>query len=299
MKASSLTLTLALGLIPKVTRQRYSDTLFGIPKANAILQDIEKKVDAEYYKEEKGLILVDEVQDYVLPDDVRLVRGVYEVPAGKLVPDKSNNIPFEMVGHNRLRLSRAPVVSDTSDDFSGTATGNAGDNFSLYDTVELVAPLEENSLKSALVVINLLLTNQISHRIIKSNDPVNNKLEISGEFPVATREFDTYNVYHNYFLMDVMRYITRVSDVADTIDIPQDWEELFVAGLRYYYEKQTDMESSQYRIASEEYGRLLREMASDEKRKVGTHPSQVPRAIPDFNNHTDDRSYNRYYPHQN
>lgn len=296
MKASTLTLTGALGLIPKVLFQRYGGSTnytFAIAKANAILQDIEKEFDSDYYKKEYPLIIQDGITDYDVNENIRKVRGVYEVPAGWVIPDKRHTVSVDFLD-TRLRLKHVPVAN-TTDDFSGTVTGNFAGNLAKFeDTVNLGSPVTSNKYKSALCRYTDISTGLTHNRIIASNDPTDDSITLNGNLPALPAASDTFDVITNYFIIEALDYITRVTDETAALPIPIDWEELVQAGLRFYYDKQTDQESNQTRSSGAEYSRLLKKASADEKRKQGDYPKQVPRDIPNFNKHD---ATTRFGPH--
>lgn len=302
MLASTQTLAAALGLIPKVLFMRYggaNDYTFGKAKANAVIQDMEKEFDSDYYKREYPLIILDGVTDYEIPTTIRKFRGLYEVPADWVIPDKEHPISVELI-ETRLRLLHTPVVNNDQDILNKEVDGAfpVGSKNGFYDTSELGPPKTDNQFRSALCRYTVGATGITHSRIIISNDPANAAVTLNGDLPAApvtpNGSADNYSIYHNYYVIEALDYITRVTNENNALPIAQDWEELFVAGLRFYYEKQTDQESSNYRDASFEYNRLLKKAAADEKRKQGTHPKPKPRDIPDFNKHD---SSTRFGPH--
>lgn len=289
MKASTLTLTQAVSLIPKILAQRYSqNTVFQMAKANAILQDIEKQFDAEYYKAEYPLILLDGITDYTPNANIRKIRGIHEVYPGHVVPDMDNIVQFEIIGE-RIRLKKEPVVNDDTDISSTITSVTSKSKF--HDTVEL-ASLDENSLRSALCAFTDLSTGLTHHLLVAGNDPADDSISLNGEFPALPAALDTYKVYKNYYMINAYRYINRVTNPATALDILQDWEELFCAGLRFYYDKQSDEQSKNTVVSSNEYARLLKKAASDENRKFGSMPFIKPRTIPNLNLHGQNSSFN-------
>lgn len=280
MKNSSLTLAGALNLIPKVLFQRYGGTgnyAFAIAKANAIFQDIEKEFDSEYYLREHPLVLVDGMTDYTIPTTIRKVQGIYDVPNGWVVPDTLNPINVSFFG-DKIRLKHTPIV-DSSADFTGTISGVTSKN--KFASASFAA-LTDNSLKSSLCQFYDLSTTLTHNRIILSN--ASSSIVLNGELPeLPVAGSDTYKIYRNYFLIKALDYIPRLTSESTVLPIPIDWEELFQAGLRFYYDKQTDQESVQSRVSGQEYSRLLKKASSDEKKKQGEYPMVMPRDIPDFN----------------
>lgn len=294
MKATSLTLAAALDLIPKVLQQRYAQTYtFAKAVANDILQDMEKEFDSEYYKNEYPLIIIDGVTDYTLSEDIRKFRGLYEVPADWVIPDKKNPISVDLIG-TRLRLLHTPVAND-DEDLSGTVTGfDVTSKVKFEDTDNLGTDKTDNQYRSALTQYTVTATGLIYSRINISNDTSDSTVTMNGDLPALPAVGDTYNILHNYYIIEALDYIQRVTDETAVLPIAQDWDALFRAGLRFYYDKQTDQESNKSKISGAEYSRLLLKAGSDEKRKQGDYPKPIPRDFPDFNKHD---SSTRFGPH--
>lgn len=280
MKASTIALSGLLNLLPKILRQRYDDTLFGVPKGNSVIGDIEKKCDAEDYKGEYPLILLDGITDYVYNTAIRHFRGIYQVAADAIIPDRGNPITFEIIG-KALRLAKEPLVDDT-DDISSTVTGPVGAALDRFedDVAGVLDDLSDNELRSSICKYTRLADNSVVYRTVAGNDASSTYVLLNGELPVLPAVGDTYEIIWNYYLIDAVNYITRLAAITDTVDIPQDWEELFVCGLRYYYEKQADQASNGTTLAKAAYNEQIKMFQADEFRKIGAQPKPVPRDIP-------------------
>jgi hypothetical protein len=246
-------------------------------KANAILQDIEKEFDSEYYLREHPLVLIDGITDYTLPSAIRKVNGVYDVPAGWVTPDTLNPVNVSFFG-DKIRLKHTPIV-DSTNDFSGAIS--AVTNKRQFSSISFAA-YTDNALRSSLCQFYDFSTSTTHNRVIVSN--TGSTIVLNGELPeLPVVGVDSYQIYRNYFLVKALDYIPRITSESALLPIPIDWEELFQAGLRFYYDKQTDQESVQSRVSGQEYSRLLKKASSDEKKKQGEYPMAVPRDIPDFN----------------
>lgn len=279
MKASVRTLQSILDLLPLVLQRRYDKNTFGVGAANEVLSEIEQLCEADYFVGETGLLLRAGVTDYPLPDSVRQIKGLYEVPAGDVVTDKLHPIAHVING-NTLRLEDAITLSD-DDDISGTvAVGAPSNKAVVYDTVNF-GTLEEDDQMGRLLRLTHA-NGTIEFRILKGNTPDDSTVDINGELDALAAAADTYLITSNFLIIEHTRYLARLpaGTTATVIPLPQDFENLFRAGLFFKYHTQADNLSKESKFWGEEYGRLMGNFAVDTTKIRGTSIRNSGRSLP-------------------
>lgn len=278
MKASSLTLGDVLNLLPLTLKRRYDPAKFAPGAANEVLADIEK-CDSDLLVGETGILLVEGVTDYRLPDSVRQIKGLYLVPAGDVVPDIGHPVAHEFF-KDRIRLAETPTMSD-DDDISGTVSISAPSDKTLLYHLTAFADLDEDALISRLAKVTHA-NGVVEYAILKGNSTT--EANINGELVALATAGDTFLVTSNYMLLQHQRYLARVptgaAADATVIDIPQDFDYLFRAGMFFRYHAQSDSLSKETKFWEAEYLNELEKFNVDTSKGRGTTTRNAPRSIP-------------------
>lgn len=281
MKASAKTLQNFQELLPLVLARRYQ-TPFLVQVANEVLGEIEKSCESDYLVGELGLVLRDGVTDYALDAAIRHVRGIYEVPAGAIVPDRDHPILHRVFG-STLRLDEPPTLSGDAD-ISGTVpVGATADKTKVYDNgASKFGSYEADELAGRLVrVVHAAGTTE--YRILKGNTPASSVVDINGELAALALAGDTYLVTADFFIIEHARYLSRVTTSnynTAAVDIPQDFEDLFRVGLTYKYHLQADSMSKETQKLEEEYEALKALFRADTTKPRGTSVRNTGRSMP-------------------
>lgn len=280
MQASSKTLESLLALLPRNVQQRYNPATWSVPKANIVLADIETETDPDFLKAERAILLLNGVTDYALDSSVRATLGLYEVLPGDVRPCKSYPMPFDVIGET-LRLTEPAALTGT-DDVTGTLLAGSHTTSRIYDnTSGKLDAFDINELKGRILRVTHLpgASQVVEDRIIVSNDPVAKTATINGAFSFTPASSDTYLISDNFLILAYMRYLRRFTSVTSVLDLPQDFEELFLCGMRWQYEKQVEEGSKEAQLAFQAYrAEKLRMKASFRKRMDSPRP--VPRKLP-------------------
>lgn len=284
MKASTKTLQNFVDLLPLVLARRYQPA-FTVAVANEVLSEIEQACDPDHLVAETGLLLLENVTDYVLPASVRVVRGIYGVIAGDVVPDKNHPVAHE-VHRNTLRLAEPPILSETAD-ISGTVSiGAPADKTLVYDSTagKLDTALDDDELQSRLIKVTHA-NGTIEYRILSGNTPADKVANINGELDALAVAGDTYTITDNFFIIEHLGYLSRFpgtgsTPLAVTVDIPQDFEFLFRAGLTAKYHLQADSLSREADEWKKTYAEQLQTFRIDTTKARGTATRNQPRSLP-------------------
>jgi len=279
VKASSKTLRNYLDLIPLVLKVRYG-TPFAVQATNELLAEIEEVCDADYFVGETGLLLLEGRTDYRLADSIRHVKGVYGVEAGKVVPDKNHPVDFEIQG-SKLRLAEPPTL-DEGEDISGTVpVGAPADTSVVFDDTagKLDSTLEEDALLGRLIRVTHA-SGAVEYALLRGNTPDDFTANLNGELAAVAAQGDTYLITPNFFIIEHQRYLTRVTTDTSVVDIPQDFENLFRAGLTWKYNLQADKLSKETVSWGQQYGSLLNSFRVDLSKSRGTAVRNSPRSMP-------------------
>lgn len=284
MKASAKTLQDFVNLLPVVLAKRYQPA-FTVAVANEILAEIEQACDPDYLVAETGLLLLENVTDYVLPASVRNIRGLYGVVAGDLVPDKNHPIAHE-VHRNTLRLACAPHLSATANISGTVSAAPPADKTKVYDSTagKLDTALDEDELKSRLVKVTHA-NGTIEYRILSGNTPTSKVADINGELDALALAGDTYTITANFLMIEHLGYLSRfpgtgATPLAVTVDIPQDFEFLFRTGLTAKYHLQADSLSNEASAWGKQYADQLQGFRIDTTKARGTATRNQPRSLP-------------------
>ncbi len=279
MKASTATLGDVLDLLPLTLARRYDKGRFGAKAANEVLSEIEQQCDPDLFVGESGLILLEGVTDYRLPDSVRQIKGLYVVPAGDVVPDRDHPVAHQFLG-NKLRLEEPWTLSDDAD-ISGTVSASPpSDKTQVYHT-SLFAALEEDALVSYLARVTHA-SGSVEYAILKGNSTT--AALVNGELAAQAVAGDSFLITTNFLLIEHQRYLARFTpgDAALTtvLDLPQDFEYLFRCGLFLRYHSQSDSLSKETKFWAEEYATQLAKFSIDTSKPRGTSTRNSARSIP-------------------
>ncbi len=284
MKASAKTLQNFVDLLPLVLARRYAP-LFAVAAANEILAEVEQSCDPDYFSVETGLLVLEGITDYTLPATVRAIRGVYGVLAGDVVPDKNHPVTHEL-HRNTLRLLSLPVVSD-NDDISGTVSVSPpSDLRKVYDATagKLDTALDDDELKGRLVRVTHL-TGTVEDRILAGNTAADKTADLNAELAALAVAGDAYLITDNFLIIEHNGYLTRFpgtgnAPLSPVVDLPQDFEFLFRAGLTYKYHLQADALSKETDSWRTQYAEQLQTFRIDTTKARGTSTRNQPRSIP-------------------
>lgn len=272
MKPSTMTLDDVLGLLPRTLRQRYSGGAFPWRAGNQVLAEFEKELEDFHFIGEQGLLLEAGKTDYVLDPSIRHLRGIYQVVFGDNTPYRPAPIRFIQQGSG-IRLDTTPTLSDEADVTGTVPAGGPGNRFTLFD--DTAGKLDSDTWDEGALAGRLLrvthASGDVEWRLLKGNTPEDNTADINGELDAVAAQGDTYLITANFYMMEVLEYLTRLTATADTLPIPQDWESCFLAGLRYYYELQSEEASPSTGEWAREWKRHLILIKSD-----GRHRPAAP-----------------------
>ncbi len=283
MKPSTMTLDDALGLLPRTLRQRYSGGAFPWKAANLVLADFEKELEDHYFIGEVALLLLDGVTDYELDPVIRHLRGIYQVlPTISPTPYRMQPIKF-VQQENSIRFDNTPVLSD-DDDITGTVP--APGSFE-YDKVfdDTVGNLDDTVLSDDGLAGRLLrvthLDATVEWKLLRGNTVADYTANINGALTAFAATGDSYLITANFYMMEVVKYLTKLTALTDVLPIPQDWEACFLAHLRYRYEAQSEEGSDTTGFWFREYRRELNTIKADNRHRSDT-PQKRPRSVPPF-----------------
>lgn len=278
MKASTKTLQNHLDLVPRTLVGRYMPA-FGVACGNEILADLEQACDPDVFVGETGLVLLEDVLDYALPATVRNVKGLYPVAAGDCIPDRDHAYPHRVVGDS-LRLLEAFTFSD-DEDISGTvAASPPADLTAVYDTTAgKLDTLEDDELLGRLIRVTHA-SGVVEYRILKGNTPASFTADINGSLRAQAAAADAYLITPNFLIIEHNRYLTRLTAATETVDIPQDFEFLFRAGLAWKYNLQADQLSRETKTWGDTYADQLQNFRIDTTKARGTAIRNQPRSMP-------------------
>lgn len=282
MKASTKTLQDFRALLPLVLAGRYQ-VPFAVQVGNEVLSEIEQLCDPDYLVGETGLLLLDGVTNYPLDAAIRQIRGVYEVPAGEVAPDRNHPVAHRIVG-NDLRLDEAPTLSE-EDDITGTVpAAPPADLAVVYDNTagKLDSALDEDELAGRLIRVTHA-SGAVEWRVLKGNTPGSYTADINGRLAAQAAQGDTYLISASYLLIEHARYLTRIAAATYNtvaVDIPQDFENLFRVGLAYKHHLQADSLSKECKKMEEEYEFLKTSFRADTTKVRGTSIRNTGRSMP-------------------
>lgn len=277
-----MTLEGAQNLIPAVLRSRYSDD-FLVAVGNEVLGDIEQECDPDYFRAETPLILLEGATDYALPDSVRHVRGVYEICAGDVTPDRNHPVAIEVLG-NTLRLGEPWSLSET-EDISGTVAAGAPAAYNLLfdDTAGKLdgTDLEDDELKSRLVTItHAAPASVVEYRIALGNSVDDTTVTLNGNLLALAIAGNTYRITSNFLIIEHTRYLTRFTAKAGVLPVSQEFEKLMRIGLTYKFHFQADEMSREAKEWQTKYQDELDRFRIDTTKPRGMVPRNVPRSLP-------------------
>lgn len=281
MKHSTMTLEEARDLLPRTLRQRYSGGAFPWKVANLILAEFEKELEDHYFIGEVALLLEAGKTDYVLPATVRKLRGIYQVVFPQTgVPYRPAPVDF-IQQEQSIRLDVMPILSE-DDDITGTVpAGGPGTLDTLFD--DTAGKLDADTLDEDALAGRLLRVTHaggaVEYKLLSGNTPEDTTAEINGALAAVAAEGDTYLITANFYMMEVVKYLTRLTALEDTLPIPQDWEAAFIAYLRYYYEAQSEEGSANTSFWFREMRRQLVIIKADGRHR-GDTPKRKGRSIP-------------------
>lgn len=277
-----MTLDDALGLLPRTLRQRYSAGAFPWKAGNIILGELEKELEEKHFIGETALLLKANTSDYVLPATVRQVRGIYTVNPGAVIPYRPAPVPFQELG-TTIRLEGAPTLSDEADITGTVPAGGDGSLLTLFDDTagKLDADtLDEDELAGRYLEVTHL-NDTVESKILSGNTPDDTTADINGGLLAVAAEGDTYLITANFLMMEVLNYLTRLTALADTLPIPQDWEACFIAYLRYHFEAQSEEGSPTTAFWFREARRQLDIIKADGRHRRD-NPVKRGRSLPPF-----------------
>lgn len=281
MKASVLTLDGARNFIPAALRQRYSDD-FLVAIGNEVLGDIEQECDPDYFRGEFGLLLLDGITDYALDSSIRHIRGIYEVPAGDVIPDREHPFAFEVLG-SKLRLKEVPIFNEDDADITGTTpAGTYTDRTVVKDTTagKLDSALDEDELQSRLLILTHVLSGVKEYRILRGNTPDDFTADLNGELDSVQLVNDTYRVTVNFLILEHTRYLSRFTAKTSVLPLSQDFEKLLRIGLTFKYHFQADEMSREATEWQQKYQDELDRFRIDTTKPRGMAPRNRPRSLP-------------------
>jgi hypothetical protein len=280
VKASTQALKDVIALLPLVLAKRYDPNVFGVAAANKILSEVEQSCDPDFFTEESGLVLLSGVTDYELPNTVRQIRGLYQVQAGDVVTDRDHPVSHSML-NNRIRLSDLPDMSSTADIVGTVPSGAPSDKTKVYDNAKLGSAVAANALLSRLIRVTHA-SGVVEYKILKGNTPSSFTADINGSLTTLAAVGDTYLITANFLIIEHTRYLNRLTPGSTTgiIDLPQDFEGLFHAGMFFRYHAQADNLSTETKFWQEEYARLTNSFMVDTTKVRGTNIQNSPRPIP-------------------
>ena len=286
MKNSILTLEDAVDFLPRTLRQRYSGGGFAWKAGNVILADFEKELEDHYFIGEVALLLTSGVTDYVLDPTIRHLRGAYQViPSIGPTPYRPQPLKFVQM-ENFIRFDTAPLISSDDDaDITGTVQGGGPATLdTLYDNTlgQFDATvLDDDALAGRLVRLTHTVSGAVEWKLLRGNTVADFTANVNGEFLALAVAGDTYLVTANFYMLEVVKYLTKLTALTDVLPIPTDWEACFMAHLRYRYEAQSEEGSQNTAFWYREYRRELNTIKSDNRHR-GDTPQKRPRAIPPF-----------------
>lgn len=285
MKASAKTLQNFLDLLPLVLARRYGPA-FAVAAASEVLAEMETACDPDFFTGETGLLLASRTTTYRLPDSVRHIKGLYGVAAGEAIPDRGHPVAHQVL-NGFLRLDSEPTISE-DDDISGTvAVGAPADQSLLYDdTAGNLDGLEEDELRGRLARVTHA-SGVVEYRLLAGNDPAAYTATLDGPLAALAAAGDAYLVTANFLVIEHQRYLARPTEAAirtAAIDVPQDFENLFRAGLTWKYHLQADSLSKETRTWGEQYALLMSNFRIDTSKVRGTATRNSPRSLPSLFN---------------
>ena len=247
--------------------------------ANQIISDIEKNSNADYFIAETALLLAAGQVDYPLIDAVRHVRGIFEVPVGTVVPDRNHPIRFKEMGPQLVRLDY-PYILTGNEDITGTATG--GSTTTLVDSTadKLDDEINDNDLVGRMAIITHIADSSVEYVLIFTNDTATTTATLSKPLLSAVAAGDTYVITSDFLLLEYEKYLTRVTGLSSVLDIPQGFEDIFEAGLKFKYYAQIEPHGREAKTWYDIYTIRLRELKIDLSQKTGAHPKMHARPIP-------------------
>lgn len=286
MKYSTLTLEEAVDFLPRTLRQRYSGGAFAWKAGNVILADFEKELEDHYFIGEVALLLESGVTDYVLDPAIRHLRGAYQViPSIGPTPYRPQPLKF-IQQEQSIRFDTPPLISsDDASDITGTVPmGGPGTLDTLFDnTVGKLdtTVLDDDALAGRLVRLTHTVGGAVEWKLLRGNTVADYTANVNGAFAALAAVGDTYLITANFYMLEVVKYLTKLSAITDILPIPTDWEACFMAHLRYRYEAQSEEGSQNTAFWFREYRRELNTIKSDNRHR-GDTPQKRPRAIPPF-----------------
>lgn len=281
MNPSVRTLGNIIDMLPLVLARRYVKEVFGVNAANEVISEIEQLCEPDYFVGESGLLLRAGVTNYPLPSSVRQIKGLYEVPAGDVVPDKDHAIDHSLQG-NTLRLAE-PIALTDDDDITGTVPASPPSDLTVvYDTAKFGSTLvSEDELAGRLVKLTHA-AGTVEYRVLKGNTPDDFTADINGELAAQAAAGDTYLITSNFLIIEHTRYLSRFPSgtVATVIDLPQDFEYLFRSGLFFKYNSQADTLSKETTFWKNEYAAQMGNFVADTTKIRGTSVRNSGRSLP-------------------
>lgn len=269
-KWSVKTLADLISLIPRDMQTRYSGTAFSREKANSVLAELEQIADPDFFKTEGYIVLTEGLKEYAFGDSIRQIRGIFQVESGDTTPDKKHPVLFEIIG-KVIRLSSDFTMSG-DDDVAGTATGG-----SLLDLTGDFSAYEEDELLGRLATITHL-AGGTSQAIIRSNTTTT--ISFARSLSTTVANGDTFSITNNYLVTEYVRYLARFETSASVFDMPIDYEQLMVVGLKAQYYEHQDPASTEAKNYRGIYGKLVESFQANENRQRNYHPRQSGRSFP-------------------
>lgn len=281
MKPSVKTLKNFVDLLPLVLAKRYDANTFGPAIANEVLSEVEQSCDPEYFTGETGLLLLSGVTDYPLPDSVRQIKGLYQVPDGEVVPDRGHPIPHQAL--NRIiRIETDLSISNNADISGAVSASPPASKSNVYNTSLLGSAVTANKLAGRLIKVTHIADSSIEYRILKGNTPSSFTADINGELNSLAVASDTFLITSNYLIIEHNRYLNRFPTGSATaiLDLPQDFEYLFRCGLFFKYHAQSDNLSKEASFWGNEYAKQLNLFLIDTTKPRSTSNRNPGRSLP-------------------
>jgi hypothetical protein len=283
MKNSTMTLQEAVDLLPRTLRQRYSGQAFPWKAGNLILADFEKELEDHFFIGEVALLLLSGITDYALDPTIRHLRGIYQIlPTLSPIPYRPQPIKF-IQQEDRIRFDNTPILSD-DDDITGTVpVGGPGSLDTVFDNT--AGKLDDTDLTDGALAGRLLrvthASTAVEWKLLRGNTVADTTADINGALSAVAAPGDTYLITANFYMMEVVKYLTRLTSLDDVLPIPADWEACFLAHLRYRYEAQSEEGSNNTAFWFREYRRELTTVKADGRHRSDT-PVKRPRSLPPF-----------------
>lgn len=222
--------------------------------ANSVLSDFETDSDEEWLRDHLGLVLRENVTEYILPVDVRRLLGVHlpEVPGGAAYAGSAApyaRAPYAICGESLRYQSngRRVLLRDYVSVSGATPVSGSATSPSTTDVVDatVLGNYEDNQLVGWLVRVTHAATGRVEDRVVVANSKAGASLTLDGELEEECAPGDTYLVVADFLWLRYSRYLPRfeypssgVSPEAEAgaqpLPLYQDMESVFSQGLKYY-----------------------------------------------------------------